>query len=288
MRAPSIFAKTLRDQRWQILGFGVTLALVAALDVLLWPSYRDTLQNLQIPPALQALLGTDLSLATPAGFLSSEFFSWTPVLLIVYAVIQGTGAIAGEESAGTLELLLSQPVPRRSVMLQKAAAVGLGAIAILSIAYCGFALTVPFVSIDVTLADLAAGVLNMLPITLLFFGLALWLGAYAPSRGLAAAIAVGAATAAYVVNTFAVGIEALRGLRFATPFYYYGSGLPLVDGVRWWHFGVLTGIALAFFALSLLAFERRDISAGGGSDVDVIGELRRLLGSGRGRAGTAA
>ena len=277
VRAPSVFAKSLRDQRWQILGFGVTLALVAALDVLLWPSYRDTLQNLQIPPALQALLGTDLSLATPAGFLSSEFFSWTPVLLIVCAVIQGTGAVAGEESAGTLELLLAQPVPRSSVLVQKAAAVCIGAVLILAIAFCGFALTVPFVAIDVTLVDVGAGVLNMLPITLLFFGLALWLGAYAPSRGLASAIAVGVATAAYVLNTFAVGIDALRGLRWATPFYYYGSGLPLVDGIRWWHFGLLAGVAAGFFALSLWAFARRDIGTAGGSDVDVVGGLRRLL-----------
>ena len=277
MRAPSVFAKSLLDQRWQILGFGVTMALVAALDVLLWPSYRDTLQNLQIPPALQALLGTDLSLATPAGFLSSEFFSWMPVLLIVYAVLQGTGAIAGEESAGTLELLLSQPVGRRSVIMQKAAAVCIGTLLILAIAYAGFALTVPFVAIDVTLTDVGAGIVNMLPITLVFFGLALWLGAYAPSRGLASAIAVGAATAAYVLNTFAVGIDALRGLRWATPFYYYGSGLPLVQGIRWWHFGLLCGVAVAFFVLALEAFERRDIATGGGSDVDVVGGLRRLL-----------
>lgn len=288
MRVPSIFAKTLRDQRWQILGFGMTLALVAALDVAIWPSYRDTLQNLEIPPALQALLGTELSLATPAGFLSSEFFSWTPILLMVYAVIQGTGAIAGEESAGTIELLLSQPVPRCSVLLQKAAAVSIGTMLILAIAYGGFAVTVPFVSIDVSLVDIAAAVVNILPITLLFFGLALWLGAYAPSRGLAAAITVGVATAAYVMNTFAVGVEALRGLRWATPFYYYGSGLPLVQGVRWWHFGLLTGIALGFFVLSLWAFERRDIATGGGADVDVVGGVRRLLGNGRERARTAA
>jgi hypothetical protein len=51
--------------------------------------------------------------------------------------------------------------------------------------------------------------------------------------------------------------------------------------VQWWHFGLLTGIALAFFALSLWAFERRDISAGGGADVDVMAELRRLFGGHR-------
>lgn len=275
MRVPSIFAKTLRDQRWQILGFGMTLALVAALDVAIWPSYRDTLQNLEIPPALQALLGTELSLATPAGFLSSEFFSWTPVLLIVYAVIQGSGAVAGEEGAGTLELLLAQPVTRTRVLVEKTGAVCIGAIAILAIALAGFAVTVPFVEIDIALRDVAIGVANMLPITLLFFALALWLGALLPGRGIAVAITIGLVTAAYVANTFAQGIPALRSLRYASPFYYYGAGLPLVHGVDWWHVALLLGLAAAFVALALRAFERRDIGTATG-DIDILRTLGRL------------
>lgn len=275
MRAPDVLLKALRDQRWQILGFGISLAVIAALDVLIWPSYRDTLQNLDLPPALQAFLGSDLSIATPAGFLSSEFFSWTPVLLIVYAVIQGSGAVAGEEGAGTLELLLAQPVTRTRVLVEKTGAVCIGAIAILAIALAGFAVTVPFVEIDIALRDVAIGVANMLPITLLFFALALWLGALLPGRGIAVAITIGLVTAAYVANTFAQGIPALRGLRYASPFYYYGAGLPLVHGVDWWHVALLLGLAAAFVALALRAFERRDIGTATG-DIDILRTLGRL------------
>jgi len=266
--------KGLRDQRWQILGFGLALAIIGALDVLIWPSYRDTLQNLDLPPALQALLGSDLSIATPAGFLSSEFFSWTPVLLIVYAVLQGTGAVAGEEGAGTLELLLSQPVTRTRVLLEKAGTVLLGSVAILALALAGFAMTVPFVAIDVGLPDVAVAVANMLPITLLFFALALWLGALLPGRGIAVAITIGIVTAGYVANTFAQGIPALRDLRYGSPFYYYGAGLPLVHGIDWPHVALLLGLAALFVVLALRAFQRRDIGAGSG-DVDVLRLLAR-------------
>ena len=275
MRAPDILRKGLHDQRWQILGFGIALAVIAALDVLVWPSYRDTLQNLELPPALQALLGSDLSIATPAGFLSSEFFSWTPVLLIVYAVIQGTGAVAGEEGAGTLELLLAQPVTRSRVLIEKTGTVCIGSVLILALALGGFALTVPFVAIDIALRDVAVAVANMLPITLLFFALALWLGALLPGRGIAVAITIGLVTAAYVANTFAQGIEALRGLRYASPFYYYGAGLPLVHGIDWWHVALLLGLAAMFVALALRAFERRDIGTATG-DVDLARVFARL------------
>ena len=82
----SIFLKAFRDQRWQMIGFGLSLIAVAAMDVYIWPSYRDTLQNFNIPPAIEAFLGSDLGFSTGAGFLSGEFFSWIPILLIVYLV----------------------------------------------------------------------------------------------------------------------------------------------------------------------------------------------------------
>jgi ABC-2 type transport system permease protein len=269
----NVLLKTLRDQRWQIAGFGVALAMIAALDVAVWPAYRDTLQNLEIPPALQALLGSDLSIATPAGFLSSEFFSWTPVLLIVYGVIAGTGAIAGEDGAGTLELLLAQPVARRRVAAEKLAATAVGLVLTLCIAYLGFAVTVPFIAIDIGLRDIAAGVANMLPIALLFFTLSLWLGCVAPGRGLAVAVAVALATAAYVANTFAQGIDALHWLRHFTPFYYYGAGTPLVDGIDFAHAGLLLALAALFAVLAVDAADRRDVAGGG--DVDLARIFRR-------------
>ncbi len=277
MRAPSLFVKSLRDQKWQIAGFGLTLAVIGALDVLVWPAYKDTLQNLELPPALQAFLGSDLSIATAPGFLSSEFFSWVSVLLIVYAVIQGTGAIGGEEGSGTMDLLLAQPVARRDVVVQKAAATCLGSVLIVAIGYCGFAIAMPLVAIDVTLWDVALAMANMLPITLLFFALSLWLGSVAPSRAVASGGAIAVATASYFLNTLAQGIDALHKLKYATPFYYYGAGLSLVRGIEWAHAGLLLGISAVLFVLTLGAFERRDIATGGAADVDLFAGVRRVL-----------
>jgi ABC-2 type transport system permease protein len=276
----SILRKTLRDQRWQIAGFGLSLTAMAAMTVGIWPSYRDMLQNFDIPSAFQAFLGTDLSIATPAGFLSAEFFSWIPILLIVYAVIAGTGAIAGEESNGTLDLVLAQPVTRRSLLLQKAAATAIGSAAIVAIGFLGFAVTIPFVDIAVSLGDTAVACANMLPITLLFFTLSLWLGAVLPNRAAASAGAVGVATAAYFVNSLANGVQSLRNLQYASPFYYYGAGLPLIHGINWWHAGLLLGLSALFVVLALRTFTQRDVSTGGATDLDMAGLLRRIVAHG--------
>jgi ABC-2 type transport system permease protein len=276
-----VLRKSLRDQKWQIVGFGASLAVTATLDLFIWPAYRDQLQNFELPPAFEAFLG-GLSIATPAGFLSAEYFSWIPILLIVYAVIQGTGAIAGEESSGTIDLLLAQPVSRQVMVIEKTLAVVIGSVLIVAIGCAGFAISMPFVDIDLAFVDIAIASANMLPITLLFFAISLWLGAVAPNRALASAVVIGLATAFYFINLLASAVNVLDSLNYATPFYYYGSGLPLVEGIVWWHVGLLLGVALLFFAATLRSFTARDIAMGGATDVGFAGVMRRILGSATG------
>jgi ABC-2 type transport system permease protein len=278
IRYVNVFAKSLRDQRWQIGGFGLALLSMAAMIVLLWPTYRNTVANIQLPEAVQALLGSDLSYATAAGFVSAEFFSWIPILLIVYAVIQGTGAIAGEESSGTIDLLMAQPLARSAMVFQKCAAVLAGSVLIVSLGYLGFALTIPFVTIEISIGDAALASANMLPITIFYFAFALWLGAVAPNRAYASGGAIALGTAGYFANTIAAGVHALSWLRYASPFYYYGAGLPLVKGIDWPHVSILLGVAALFVALTVWSFQRRDITIGGASNVGFRALMRRAVG----------
>jgi ABC-2 type transport system permease protein len=274
----NVASKSLRDQRWQIVGYGLALLAMAALIVLIWPSYRTTVESIKLPEAVQAFMGSDLSYASAAGFVSAEFFSWIPVLLIVYAVVQGTGAIAGEESSGTIDLLMAQPVARPTMVLQKSLAFCVGAVLVVALGFAGFAVSIPFVSIDITLSDAFVASANLLPITLLFFTFSVWLGAVAPNRGLAAGTAVAVATGAYFANSLASGVHEISGLRYASPFYYYGAGLPLVKGIDWPHVALLLGVSVLFLALSLRAFERRDIAIGAVASLSPRDLLRRAMG----------
>lgn len=252
------------------------MAMMSSTTVWLWPSVRDTLQNFELPAAIQALLGSDLNIATAAGYLSGRYFAWTIILVIVYAVIAGTGAIAGEESAGTMDLLLAQPVSRRVVVLEKLIATISGTALIIAGGYAGFLISIPSVRIEVSLIDVGIACANMLPIVLLFLTMSLWAGAVAPNRGTAAGAMIAFATATYFLYTISNGVESLRWLRYSSPFYYYGAGLSLVKGIVWWHVGLLLAIAALFVILALRTFERRDVSAGGATDLSAAGILRRI------------
>lgn len=273
----AVLIKSLRDQKWQILGFGLALLAMAAIDVYIWPTYRTTVEQMKLPEAVEAFFGSDLNYATAAGFISAEFFSWIPVLLIVYAVIQGTGAVAGEESSGTIDLLMAQPISRAAMVAQKCLAAVVGTLLIIAIGYLGFLGSIPFVRIEISLGDAALASLNMAPIALLFFALSLWLGVIAPNRTYAAGGAVALATAAYFANSLATGVDAIHWLRYASPFYYYGAGLPLVRGLDWAHIGLLLGLSLLLTAGAARAFARRDITLGGATDVGLGDVFRRAL-----------
>jgi ABC-2 type transport system permease protein len=270
--------KSLRDQRWQVVGYGLALLSMAAMIVFIWPSYRTTVESINLPQAVQAFLGSDLNYASAPGFVSAEFFSWIPVLLIAYAVVQGTGAVAGEEGAGTIDLLMAQPVARSTMLLQKCLAFCVGAALVVALGFMGFVVSIPFVSIDITLPDAAMASANLLPITLLFFTFSLWLGAVVPNRGVAAGAAVAVATASYFFNSLATGVDQVSGLRHVSPFYYYGAGLPLVKGIDWSHVALLMTTALLFLVLALRAFERRDLATGGAAFLGPRDLLRRVMG----------
>lgn len=276
MRAHRLLRKALVDARLQVAGYGLALFAMAVLIVLIWPSYKDSLAVIDIPEALEALLGSDLPISTAAGFLSAEYFSWIPILLIVFAITQGTGAIAGEEGSGTIDILLAQPITRTDMVLARTLAFVLGSVAIVAFGFVGFVVTVPLIDIDVTLGDVFVACANMLPIAFVFYALSLWLGAVAPTRGVAVGAVIAIVTATYFCNAIGSTVDALDWLVYASPFHYYGAGLPLVRGIDWFDAGLLLALAAVFFLVALGTFDRRDVTIGGASELRLRTIARRV------------
>ena len=257
MPALSVFSKTLRDLRWQVFWYGAGLALMAALVVVIYPSYRDQLADFEIPEALQGLIG-DADYASPEGYLTAEFVSWVPIITVIFAIMAGTSALAGEEAAGTMDLLLSQPISRRRLAVEKIAAILVATVAITAITCLGWVSSVPFVDIDIDMVDLFTASLNVVPITLTFAFMAMWAGAAMPDRRGATGIVTGVAVLGYFVNYLAQLVDVLRPVAWASPFHYYGLDI-LTAGFDLWKTLALVGLAAGFAIGAVRSFERRDI-----------------------------
>ncbi|MER3420268.1 MAG: hypothetical protein C4290_06985 [Chloroflexota bacterium] len=263
MRRPVLVGKTLRDVRTATLWIGMALFLVALLDTLIYPSYREQLQNFELPQFLRGFTGGETGLAAPAGFFQAEFFSWTPLLLITLAIIGATGTLAGEEANGTLDLLLAQPITRTRVVLEKAAGLVIAVLMAALAAVPGFLLGLMLVDVDVSATRLLAAVLAQVPLTLIFLTLSLWASAALPTRGAAAAVAIAAVVLTYFLNMLGASVDLLATPRRLSPFSWIEAAPILRQGFReWGSVGAMLAVSAGFLALAMWSFQRRDIATG--------------------------
>jgi ABC-2 type transport system permease protein len=262
----SVLSKTLRDQRralaWWAAGFVATVLMYAAF----WPNVRDNAAQFtqyleDLPEFLKNLIG-GLEFGTPEGYVQSELFSFVaPILLLVYAVGSGARAIAGEEEAGSLDLLLSTPVRRRRVLLDKffamlAATFGLVAVMWLTLLVFG-----PLFDLRPDLGGVTAMSLNAFLLGLAFGSLALATGAATGSKNLAIGVPSGVALVTFILNALAPSVDWLEPFRLVSPFYYYSGGDPIRNGLDPVHALVLVVVSAVALAVALVAFERRDLAA---------------------------
>jgi len=261
----NVFLKTLRDQRRALLWWGIGLVAITVITMLFYPSFADApeFDNLleQMPEALvKAFAGEFSDFTSPEGFLNTQlFFFFIPVLFLVYTVGFGSGAIAGEEARGTLELLLSNPVTRWQVVTQKFGAMVIATLVLAVFLWVGLVIGAAIVDMEVSLLGLAAVTLNATLLGLVFGALALALGCVRGNRGLSMGGASALGVAAYFLNALAPLAETLEPLQKLSPFYYYISSDPLTNGLDFTHTAVLIGLTLVALAVALVTFERRDL-----------------------------
>jgi ABC-2 type transport system permease protein len=247
--------------------------------VYLYPSYSSQMQGMELPDAVKALMG-GADYTSPRGFIGAEIFSWAPAVLAVFGIMAGTSLIAGEETNGTLDLLLAQPIDRTTLMLAKLAGVIAASFAICALIFAGFLLSVPFVAeMNISYADLALATFNLALMMMFFAAFSAWAGAQLAGRGLATGLAVAVAVASFFVSYIADLVDAVQPLRFASVFHYNGGVTAITEGVGITGVAVLLALTVLFTVLGLRAFNARDLSSRSGPSL--LGALRSAVRSER-------
>jgi ABC-2 type transport system permease protein len=259
----AIVRRAIFDLRWHIGWYGLGLAFYGGLVAWLYPTFKGLLNDVQYPEGILKFFGAGTDLSEPATFMTTEYHSFAPIIMIIFAVVSGTGLLAGDEGRGTLETLLAQPVSRAAVFLSRAIALGLSTVAICALTTLGWLGSVPFIDMgSLGLGTLMISSFAVLPVIAAFGAMAMLLGAIAPSRGIAAGIMTAVAVASYLISSFAQTIEAIQWLQWFSPYYYSDGPRVLTDGVVWWHQAALLAFAALTLGLGVLAFNGREIQAG--------------------------
>ncbi len=262
----SVFSKTLFDMRRGLIWWSIGLILINLMIVLIFPSIEESSAALteymeNLPPAMTALFGDIANFTTMEGYLGLELFSFfLPALTLGFGIAYGGSAIGSEEDTGTLDALLSYPITRRSVLTQKFGAIIVFAALVLVASTIGLLLGIAMVDSSIDIVNLAAAVLNVGLLTLLFGTLTLALTGVGLNRGAASGIAAGLAAITYLMNTLAPLANLPDVVRHVTPWYYYDAVEVLQSGPEPLNAGVLLVGIVILLVIGLVGFQRRDIA----------------------------
>lgn len=259
----SVLAHTLRERRRGLLGWSLGVAALAALIAAYWPSVRDSadLQSFtrNLPEAMRALVGGG-DYATATGFLNAELFAFMmPLLFLIVAIGMGARAVVGEEERGTIDLLLSTPLTRRRMLVEKALGGVLVLLALGGVLFAALLAGGALVDMGVPAARFAAISLAVVLVALPFGALALLVGCATGSHGLALGLTSAAAVAAYMLNALAPLIGSLERWQDASPFAWYASGDVLAGRLSLAHVALLIGTAVVLAVAAAVALEHRDL-----------------------------
>ena len=241
----------LYEQRLGLLAWSVGTAMTAAFMAGLAPQMAPLIRG---PGAFRAYL-TVIGHGDPAVALAGYFwFAFFELLLAVFAITQ-VARWSADDREGRLEMVLTAPVSRARVVLERALALAGAAGIVIAISSLAFYASARASSIDVRVGDVVVAGLVMAPFALTFGAV----GAVLASRVPRAAVAVLAtlAFASYIVDQVGPLLKLPDLVRKLAVFSLVGT--PLTNGVYWTGLWIMLAVVVAGFGGATLLMQRREV-----------------------------
>lgn len=267
-RVSRIWIKTFSEHQGLLIIIGYVMFLSSIMIGLLYDFMPiETMARLiesypELNTIFAAFGGGDFS--TPAGFFQLEIFSlMAPAATLIAGIAVGTRALAGEESKNTMGLLLSNPVKRSRIVIEKSLTMVICCVVAGIATFLGVAAGSLFGGLDMNMENIAAASLLAVLLGVAFGMLALCLAAATGQGKIASFGSIGVVLVSYITASFLPLSDTLTGYAKWSPYYYYTGSEPMINGLNLGHVAVLGIMAVAFFILSIYLFQRRDLRYNG-------------------------
>jgi ABC-2 type transport system permease protein len=256
----TVISHQLRSRWRSLLIWGVALGGLGALYVALYPSMSGLLDEYikYAPENLRGFLGDLQGPITVERWLDIELMNAiVPVALPFLAIAIGARAVAGSEERKTLDLLLSNPLPRWRVIVGAAVTMGISLAGVLIITGLITLIAVPIVGVELSPGHLAAGLAALWPFCLLFGTFALLISTLARRAMFATVVPAAVLVAMYVIDSLAKATKVMEPAGVFSLFHHLGN--PLEGGFPWAAVLLMLAGACVLAAGAAAAFARRDI-----------------------------
>ncbi len=242
----------LYDRRLGLALWAVGVSAIGALFVVLT---KTIVQPLMAIPGLAPYFAAFIHGALFPSFLSFIWFGFAQLLLAGFAIAE-VARWASEDTDGRLELILSNPVSRTQVLLERAAILTLGTLVVAALSGAAVGIESHNQSIALETGRLAEATLLLVPFTLVFAAVGALLAARLP-RATVAILGI-FAFASYLMLQLGPIFKLPGWVQNLSAFKLYGQ--PLADGVDGIGLAIMLTIVLVGFAASAIAMQRRDVA----------------------------
>lgn len=253
----------LRQGRSALCIWTAIIASMTALCVLIYPEIRDQMSAVSgmfsDMGVFSAAFGMDkLNFGEFLGFFGVECGNILGLGGSFFAALLGAQALAKEEKDGTAEFLLTHPISRSRILLQKLSALFLQ-IALLNLVVIGVVL----LSVTAIGVRPDPGTFSLLFLAYFLLQLetaAVCFGFSAFIRSGGASVGLGTAALFYFLNIVANLTKKAGFLKYVTPFGYAESADIITDrAINGRYLAVGMGLAVLGIAAAFLRYRRKDV-----------------------------
>lgn len=263
----NLLRQSFNDRRISLPIYAVGVAAYSVMILAIWPSMSSNLATLEqlwenYPEAIRNMFGGNISIATFDGFLTLEYFSLMWVIIVfAFSISVATSAIAAEVEKGTMELLLSQPISRLSVIITRMIFHLAGLLIIIAATMAPIVSGAPMIGAKIDYTGVLALSFSSLLFYLALGSIAFLISAILSDRGRAVFICVGILIASYAIDILAAFNDTINKINFLSLFNYYDPYRYLHDvSFAWGDLAVLTLLVISCSVAAAVWFERRDIA----------------------------
>ena len=215
---------------------------------------RSTVDLLQNIPALRFYLVQAGHGSPYQAYLGVFWFGVMQLVLAAFAIVQ-VARWASDDAEGRLEMMLSAPVRRWRIVLERALALTIGCTFLVAASSAVLGLAAAAHQLGVEAGRLAQASLLLLPFALSFGAAGAALSAYLPRVAVPVLSAV--ATAGYFLQQIGPLLQLPDWTLDLSVFRLYGN--PLGTGVYWRGLEILMATGAAGFAAAMVAMQTREV-----------------------------
>lgn len=250
----------LRDRRRSLLAWGLPIGLMSAFIVAIFPSVEEALSKVvsDYPSELKEAFSIG-ELATVEQYLQAEMLSLIVPLALGYLAVRSVSSgLSGAAETGRLDVLLSAPISRRTLVASGFAATAIELAGVLFVSLLLTMLGSWLSGAGLSFAPALAGFANVWPLALVFAGLGIVVTGWSLRTSVVTGSVAGVLVAMYVADLVGRLDTSLDWIRYGSVFRYYGTAIE--DGIDPVAFCAVTATAIALAGIGAWLFGRRDLA----------------------------